>query len=81
MSSRSWVTRTSHISVLSLLAALWAGSTGHYALVAIFAATTLVLWITAAARGLRRASAVIDGADRMLEDGRRPKAQTESAPI
>lgn len=66
------------LSALLLVAALWAYSTGHFVVATIGTVVALGLLFAVVVRGLRRASAVIDGADRMIDKHRARDAHSRS---
>ena len=66
------------LSAVLLVAALWAYSGGYVVLAALGAATSVGLLFALLVRGWRRASAVVDGADEMLDRSRQRDAHSSS---
>lgn len=81
MSSPVWFRRTGVLVMLSLVAAGWAGVTGDHLQASVFGCATLVLLAMSIIRSARHASAVIAGADQMIDDHRRLARSTDSARV
>ncbi len=81
MSSLSWLARTSVLVALSVVAAVWTGLAGQYFASALFGCATVLLIAMPIVHGVRHASAVIAGADLLIEDHRRLARSSESASV
>lgn len=80
MSSASWLTRPRTTLLASLLATLGAVAAQDYSMAALFAVAAVVALAFSLLEAAHRASAVIAGADQLVED-RRSTRRSESASL
>ncbi|MGC1208405.1 MAG: hypothetical protein WA880_10680 [Ornithinimicrobium sp.] len=79
--SRSSLARTTSTTFLSLITTIWAGALGYHVVSVLFGCATVAIVGTAVTRGMRRASAVIAGADDMIAQHRRQARHNHSASV